>query len=99
MKRYTWTQYLNAGCSEVKDKIGLGLYIITGGKICDNGCNRYKKGQCPAFIKLTSPESTPGPVMLQYTETVREEAQRRAISIKNVRKERRDLANKQQRKK
>ena len=86
---YSLPQYLAAGCLTLTrdgkfDLIGVGIHGATGGMPC-NGCFMLKTN-CPAFAKLRAagaamPKAAP-------TETVREEAARRGISIGEVRRQR-----------
>lgn len=89
MKQFSIKEYRTAGCPEVNDTIGYLLHRLCKGKICDTGCNRYDGGNCVAYKKLTTE------VKLREDgtiETVRQEAKRRSVSIKQIRKERRDEA-------
>lgn len=88
MKSYNLEKYINAGCPEVLDQIGVYLHVHTGGMICDTGCNRFNDGACQAYKNLVFEKALP--VITEKAETVREEAKRRGISIKKVRVQRRD---------
>ncbi len=102
MKAYTLLKYQEAGCPEYHkpDPIAVGLYFLFDGKVCDTGCNRYQDGRCPAYRKLTAGEvsdvSRKRRGVLRDThqeETVRQEAERCGVSIKEVRRRRRDALN------
>lgn len=89
-KPYSLVQYRDAGCFTLTrgdrlDAIGVGLHQATGGMVC-NGCF-MQTTSCPALKKLSNTiVSEPKGV---YTETVRQEAARRGISISEVRRQRR----------
>jgi len=79
---YSLTQYINAGCEILTrngrlDSTGAYIYSATGGKPC-NGCCAYNR--CAARAKLRGVEKA--------QETVREEAERRGLSIGEVRRQR-----------
>ena len=95
MNFYTIQEYVDAGCPEVGDATGIAIYHLTGGKICDTGCNRFQGGRCGAYNRLVSRSqvATLNHRKEEQTETVREEAARRGLSIKQVRRERREKAN------
>ena len=82
---YTVTQYANAGCGQVGDFIGLGIHAVTGGLMC-NGCPVLRSG-CSAFAKLSA-AATKQQLPSAPSETVRQEAERRGISISEVRRQR-----------
>lgn len=89
-KRFELHEYIDAGCPQLKDAIGVVLHNSTNGKICD-GCPEYNNGQCEAYKKMISRQAGFTPVeKFVAGETVRQEAKRRGISIKQVRRERRD---------
>ena len=90
---YSLEQYLAAGCITLMrdgkiDLIGAGIHGATGGMPC-NGCFMLRMN-CPAFAKLRGSVaaivSSPQP-----TETVRQEATRRGLSIGEVRRQRRTV--------
>ena len=80
--------------------IGHAIWGLTDGRMCD-GCPVYNNGKAKCFKKLTAGEqSEPVPVPIAnklnravQDETVRQEAERRGVSIKQVRRERRDAIN------
>ena len=89
---YSLLQYLAAGCLTLTrngklDAIGVGIHGVTGGMPC-NGCFMLNTN-CPAFAKLRGAGGDSMPKAAR-TETVREEAARRGISIGEVRRQRRD---------
>jgi hypothetical protein len=88
---YMVDQYISAGCSQIVsaagtvDMIGVGLVGATNGFMC-NGCP--KANNCDALrilagISSRKPESV-------HSETVRDEAARKGISISEVRRQRND---------
>lgn len=91
---YSLSQYIAAGCLTLTrngklDAIGAGIHGATGGMPC-NGCFMLNTN-CPAFAKLRGAgDSMPKVPKAAPTETVREEAARRGISIGEVRRQRRD---------
>ena len=87
---YSLPQYVAAGCLTLArdgklDLIGAGIYGATGGMPC-NGCFMSRTG-CPAFAKLRSASAVLTKAATP-TETVRDEAVRRGISIGEVRRQR-----------
>ena len=87
MKSYSIHDYQLAGCQEMHGAMVV-VHMATQGKVCDTGCWAFKDGQCPAYKKLTAPLSTK--IMQTFNaDTVREEAERRKISISEVRRQRR----------
>jgi len=104
MNSYSMQEYSEVGCMQLEKVallLGHALWSVTGGRMCDTGCPAYKDGQAACFKKLTANEqSDPVPVrigtkldMAVQDETVRQEAKRRGVSIKQVRRERRDAIN------
>lgn len=87
MKRYEILDYIKAGCEELKHKAMVGVFGITDGKICDTGCHAYNNGNCKAYKNLINDRTDRK--MIEPTETVRNEAKRRSISISEVRRQRR----------
>ena len=87
MKARNLDDYKKAGCTlapAVGDQVANGILSRTGGKMCD-GCAAYHGGKCPAYTRLVSGRAI---LQKQYSETVREEAARRGISIGEVRRQR-----------
>lgn len=91
MKSYTIKDYITAQCHHFMEApLTMGaVHGLTGGQICDTGCIDFNHGRCEAYRRLTDwrndrvkPPTPP--------ETVRAEARRRGVSIKQVRRERRD---------
>lgn len=90
-KPYTLQQYREAGCAKFRngprDLFALSLFLITEGFMCNgcpamrdrNGCQSFKALSPPVYVHL--PPKAP-------TETVRQEAARRGISIGEVRRQR-----------
>ena len=102
MNRYELYEYVNAGCMYVEDSkfekasphVGAALHGFTNGKMCDTGCPVYNNGNCAAYKKMTARyEVKTKPSPLPRIETVRNEAKRRGVSIKQVRRERREEMN------
>jgi hypothetical protein len=87
MKSYSIAEYMGAGCMEVYRSSMIAVHRYTQGKMCDTGCWAFHQGRCLAYRKLTIAVTTSATT--QYVETVRQEADRRGISISRVRKERR----------
>lgn len=90
MKAYTIGQYLDAGCPFANDRkqlqVFMGVHQATGGKVCDTGCAWFVNGTCRAYKTLTHTPHVDPPKT--FTETVRDEATRRGLSINAVRRER-----------
>lgn len=82
MRAFTFLEYRQAGCFQAEDAIGLGIHAATNGRMCD-GCPAFKN-RCEAYAKLPHMASVRAPVT--RTETVREEAKRRGVSINEVRR-------------
>ena len=88
MKSYTVEEYINAECPQMSDFIMHAVHGETGGRLCDTGCFNFNSGRCAAYQRLIRPKYT---IQKKQTgETVRAEAARRGISIKQVRRERAD---------
>jgi len=85
---FTLQQYLNAGCMQLElpvRLIGMALHNLTDGRMCKdcpkvNNCSALRSMQSPHMAK-TLPSARGG-------ETVRQEAIRRNIGIKEVRRQR-----------
>ena len=92
MESYPLEDYNSAGCKQLEEFEGMylntfiGLHTLMGGRVCDTGCC-YFDSNPECFKRLTSRVYAQKPI---YIETVREESARRGISIKQVRRERRD---------
>jgi len=86
MEPYNIQAYLDAGCFEMKLALMVLVHGKTGGRVCDTGCHAFDNGRCRAYMKLVnqSKRST-----IEPTETVKEEAARRGIGIREVRRQRR----------
>lgn len=88
-KIFSVDEYIEAGCMQFENLwMGVGLYNLTRGEICTE-CPFMNN--CPAQHKLMKAEQTkqkPTAPTLTWEETVRDEAARRKISIKQVRRER-----------
>jgi len=91
MKSYTIHEYQAAGCLQYSSlevtATMLALHTVMGGKVCDTGCSFFDSGRCPAYKSLVRDTKT---AISVHTETVRKEATRRGVSIKQVRRERRE---------
>ena len=85
MKQYTIEQYLDAGCEELKLPVMMAVHMLTRGKVCDTGCHAFNGGACKAYKNLVKGQTA----ISQPTETVREEAARRGVTIAEVRRDRR----------
>lgn len=95
MRMYDLYEYVNAGCMQVesgKFAIGHALHNATGGKMCI-GCHVYNDGKCVSYKKMSGKYDKVKIQQPLYTETVRDEAKRRNVSIKQIRRERRDNQN------
>ncbi len=87
MKARSLDDYKKAGCTlapAVGDETALGILASTNGDMC-KGCAAYHDGKCRAYNRLVSGRAV---LQKQYSETVREEAARRGISIGEVRRQR-----------
>jgi len=90
-KYYTVQQYVDAGCMQMDELLlGLVIYRLTKGIMC-KGCPKADQN-CAALFILRREEMVK-PRAVTPSETVRDEARRRGVSIKQVRRERRDIAN------
>lgn len=89
MKSYKLKDYVAAGCPEMEYPSMVSLVGFTGGKVCDIGCHAFNNGSCKAYRKLITPLAQ----QAEPVETVREKAKRLGVSIKEVRKQRRELYN------
>ena len=91
-KHYTLLAYVNAGCETLtrdgkEDDIGASLHAVTRGMPC-NDCPLINNN-CKALAKLRAGDTTPvNTTNFTAYETVREEADRRGISIGEVRRQR-----------
>lgn len=89
-RKYSLSEYDAAGCKQFDDSnllIVAALHRFTSGLMC-NGCP-IRLYNCAAYNKLLALDKKTKPQPMQ-TETVREEAKRRNISISEVRRQRRD---------
>lgn len=86
---FSMREYEDAGCMkfDVPFLIVKALYLYTNGVMC-KGCPKFQGGSCKSFRKMLAANS-PQPQQAEYIEPVRAEAARRGISIKQVRRERR----------
>ncbi len=91
-KIYTIFEFIEAGCTQFEHPtIGIALYTYMGGRICGdcpkvNNCAPLRKlqaGNSSRLLDKALPQNNGG-------ETVRQEAARRGIGIKEVRRQRRD---------
>lgn len=88
-RAFSIQEYVDANCTQFDDDrnfiITVGLHSFTKGRMCD-GCPKMQFN-CASYKKLLAldKQSIPKP---QPTETVREEAARRNISISEVRRQR-----------
>lgn len=89
MKSFDAMQYLAAKCNFAHEspRPFLAVHGITQGRVCDTGCAEFQGGKCAAYRALTASATPAGPSP-EPTETVREEAARRGVSISQVRRER-----------
>lgn len=95
MKSYSVREYIDAGCPEICSRMYLALHEATDGRICD-GC--YLVLACQAYAKLTSVRpntgfkipAASGDCKKVWSETIREEARRRGLSISEVRRQRKN---------
>ena len=85
---FTKQEYISAGCMQFENVlIGMALYNFTGGHIC-NECP--KLNNCSALRSIQAIHRDAGRAHPNHNggETVREEAVRRNIGIKEVRRQR-----------
>jgi hypothetical protein len=94
MKSYSKQQYLDTGCRELVHASMIVIHGMTRGKVCDTGCHAFNKGQCEHYKRLIKGPSNEIVYSNVKTETVKEEAGRRGVSIREVRRQRRDLLGK-----
>ncbi len=87
-KHFTIEEYEAAGCMQMEVLSGIPLHALTLGRICD-GCPKYNGGNCESLRKMIMPPAKT--LGAPAGETVREEAARRNIGIKEVRRQRRAL--------
>ena len=88
-KEYTKDQYIEAGCMHFDVVlVGMALHTLSKGKVCD-GCPVVT--DCAALRKLQAEDRPLNTALPEQNggETVRQEATRRSISIKEVRRQRR----------
>lgn len=57
MKDYSISEYILAGCKEMKGGM-IAIHHVTGGRVCDTGCFAFNNGTCPAYQKLTGGNAT-----------------------------------------
>lgn len=90
MKSFALQAYTEAGCTLVPalGVTAVALWRETDGALCP-GCADFRGGGCAGHRKLTSGRAG---LDKQHSETVREEAERRGVSIKQVRRERAEAA-------
>ena len=91
IKPYTLDQYAAAGCIVLArngqiDVLGAGIHGATGGMPC-NGCFMLPMG-CSAYKTLRGDATVKTQTQEQPSETVRQEAARRGLSIGEVRRQR-----------
>ena len=86
MDSYRVHEYQQAGCPEIDSPVMLGVWALTNGKMCDTGCHAFNKGNCKFYKKLTA--TTTASNQIQHSETVRQEAARRGLSISEIRRQR-----------
>lgn len=85
MKSYSIDEYIEAGCEEMNIPAMIGVHGLSNGKVCDTGCHAFDGGNCKAYKNLIFERKAKE----EPTETVRQEAERRSLSIKEVRRQRR----------
>ncbi len=91
MESYGLVQYMDAGCPEVLDTIGILLYKETNGKICTTGCGRFKEGKCEHYRKLVNADKPKvHPSLTISDETVKQKAARLGVSLSEVRRQNRE---------
>lgn len=90
MKAYLAIQYLAAQCNFAHQSPTpfLAVHRVTVGRVCDTGCAEFNDGKCVAYKALVA-TATGQPVRVDAGETVRQEAQRRGLSISEIRRQRR----------
>ena len=92
---FTVFQYVAANC-ELANRIDMfvTVHTLTGGNPCTTGCAYYSGGKCRAHLVLNRKEPTvKAPVVPEYSETVKQEADRLGVSISEVRRRRREAIN------
>jgi hypothetical protein len=85
---YTKSEFIEAGCMQFENVLmGFALYTFTGGQICRE-CPKINN--CSALRSIQAIHRNAGRTHPHYNggETVREEAVRRGIGIKEVRRQR-----------
>jgi len=89
MQKFSLDQYMEADCFQVERgpglMVGIALYDVTQGEMCP-GCPKYENGKCESYQTLLS--FLPKPEAKESGETVRQEAARLGIGIKEVRRRR-----------
>lgn len=90
MKAFLPTDYLAAGCTFALEAPMpfMAVHQATVGRVCDTGCSWYTNGKCAAYRSLTATAEGQS-VRPDAGETVRQEAERRGLSINEVRRQRR----------
>jgi len=83
---FTIKEYEDAGCMQMEVPFGTALHEHMRGRMCD-GCPKYNGSDCESLRKMRRPENKT--LGSPAGETVREEASRRGIGIKEVRRQRR----------
>jgi hypothetical protein len=90
MKAQNIENYVKAGCiiiGETPSKNVIARHLIYKGKLCDE-CFAFNNGTCESYQKLTEEENEKKRFAQPSMLTVRQEATKRNMSIKQVRKER-----------
>ena len=87
---FSLDDYNNAECPLMQETpyMFVQIYRMTNGNVCDTGCYAY--GHCKACDRLHPTNHSP---KNKYPETVRQEAARRGLGIREVRRQRRDKNN------
>lgn len=87
MNRYEINQYADAKCHfhQSAPLPFIAVHQATAGRVCDTGCAWYDNGKCASYRGLTHVAK----VVAVPSETVRDEAARRGLSISEVRRQRR----------
>lgn len=90
MKPFTIQQHVDAKCPLTTPFLMFReIHNFAGNRcLCDTGCFDFKNGTCLSYRRMTGAAVMPVPVKV-YTETVKQEAARRNISIAEVRRQRR----------
>lgn len=87
-RAFSVAEYASVGCEQMRDIIGIAIHELSGGFMC-NGCPVRQSG-CAAYEKLLRGAQAPKATapITATTETVREEAARRNVSLSEVRRQR-----------